>query len=50
MFDGNLMCVWVCVFGMRKTGLIWASKKGHDKIVQILVDAGTDLNVKDEYG
>ena len=39
-------CVWVCMFGVRQTGFMLASEQGFDKIVQILVDAGADLNEK----
>ena len=38
------------ISGLRRTPLHMVVDKGNDKVVQILVDAGSDLNVKDNDG
>ena len=36
---------------MRNTALILASEKGHDTIVKLLIDAGAEIDAKDDlYG
>lgn len=32
---------------MKWTGLHWASKRGHAKIVRLIIDQGADVNAKD---
>ena len=37
-----------CLSQVQGTALHWASQRGHHEIVQLLIEAGTDVNSLDE--
>ena len=47
-FGKVVLCVVVFFQDDRKTALIHAASKGHQSVVEVLLAAGADINMKDE--